>query len=98
MPADRLLVGAGYEVHEAGDGDEALKISEELDIDVMVCDLVMPSLPGRWQALAGLLLFGLAYTAVWTLITWHLLQDNERFRVKDLFSRFFTSFPKWKTT
>ena len=65
---------------------------------LLLWQAVMPSLPGRWHALAGLLLFGLAYTAVWTLITWHLLQDNERFRVKDLFSRFFTSFPKWKNT
>lgn len=65
---------------------------------LLLWQAVMPGLPGRWEALAGLLLFGLAYSAAWILITWQLLQENERSRVRGLLNRFFNSFPKWKNT
>ncbi len=48
--AVRVLRGAGYDVLEAGDGEEALRVAggiEEKRIDLLVADLVMPRLGGR---------------------------------------------------
>jgi O-antigen/teichoic acid export membrane protein len=65
---------------------------------LLLWQAVMPGLPGRWATLAGLLCFGLAYSAAWTVLTWKLLEEDERFRVRGLFDRFFNAFPKWKNT
>jgi DNA-binding NtrC family response regulator len=44
----RILLGAGYSVHEAGDGIEALELINSGDpvTDVVVSDIVMPRLNG----------------------------------------------------
>jgi O-antigen/teichoic acid export membrane protein len=65
---------------------------------LLLWQAVMPGLPGRWATLAGLLLFGLTYSTVWAAVTWKLLQEDERSRVRGLLDRFFNSFPKWKST
>jgi two-component system cell cycle sensor histidine kinase/response regulator CckA len=46
--AARLLRARGYEVLEAGDGEEALAIAEEYagQIDLMISDVIMPGLDG----------------------------------------------------
>jgi len=46
--AARLLRARGYEVLEAGDGEEALLIAEEYagQIDLMISDVIMPGLDG----------------------------------------------------
>jgi CheY-like chemotaxis protein len=46
--AARVLVSAGYAVHEVGDGQQALKFLQEGDsnVDVVVSDIVMPRLNG----------------------------------------------------
>jgi DNA-binding NtrC family response regulator len=48
------LQHAGYEVLEAGDGAEAIRLFEERDarIDLLATDTIMPSLGGRDLALA----------------------------------------------
>jgi two-component system, cell cycle sensor histidine kinase and response regulator CckA len=47
--ARRSLEKAGYTVHEAGDGAEALELHERIDgqIDLVVTDVVMPKMSGR---------------------------------------------------
>ncbi len=57
----------------------------------------MPAHPGRWAMLAGLTLFGLAYSLAWALITWQQLHAEERSRLRGLLARFFNSIPKWKS-
>ena len=46
--AHRVLVEHGYDVHEAGDGSEALELVRTLydRLDVVVSDIVMPRLNG----------------------------------------------------
>lgn len=46
-----VLSGDGYEIAEARDGREALEILQDRDADLIVLDLVMPSLTG-WDVLA----------------------------------------------
>jgi len=41
-----LLRGEGYEVHEATDGDAAIKLIDELDLDLVLTDLRMPGSDG----------------------------------------------------
>jgi two-component system cell cycle sensor histidine kinase/response regulator CckA len=50
----RMLIGEGYQVHEAGNGRDALRVmAEESDrIDLVLSDLVMPYLGGRELAAA----------------------------------------------
>jgi signal transduction histidine kinase len=44
----RALRDLGYEVLEAGDGDEALRVSGQLDrLDLLVTDMAMPRMSGR---------------------------------------------------
>ena len=40
------LEDAGFEVHAVGDGDEALEASRRLDYDLMILDLLLPSMSG----------------------------------------------------
>ena len=40
------LVGAGYEVVEAGDGKEALALLDGRQINMAICDLNMPNMNG----------------------------------------------------
>ncbi len=40
------LRSAGYDVHEAGDGQEALTIAKELTPDLVITDLQMPYMSG----------------------------------------------------
>ena len=40
------LKGAGFDVVEAGDGEEALKILEDRAIDVIITDINMPRMDG----------------------------------------------------
>jgi CheY-like chemotaxis protein len=35
-----------FEIHQAGDGEEALKIVEEISPDIIFCDIVMPNMDG----------------------------------------------------
>ena len=42
----RVVIGAGYDVMEAGDGDEALALASELRPDLIVLDLMMPRMSG----------------------------------------------------
>jgi CheY-like chemotaxis protein len=42
----RALVRAGFEVHEAGDGEAALLVLERLVPDIVITDLAMPRLSG----------------------------------------------------
>ena len=48
-----FLRSAGYAVHEAADGGDALSIAVEFRPDVIVMDLSLPSMDG-WTAIAGL--------------------------------------------
>lgn len=41
-----ILQDEGYRVHEAADGETALKILEDVDIDLVLCDLKMPGYDG----------------------------------------------------
>ena len=41
-----LLREEGYQVHEAGDGKAAIKLAEELDLDLVLTDLVLPGADG----------------------------------------------------
>ena len=41
-----ILEGAGYQVTEAGNGQEALKVMEEHTIDLVVLDIMMPGMDG----------------------------------------------------
>jgi len=41
-----LLREEGYKVHEAGDGDAALKLIDEVKIDLVLADLKMPGMDG----------------------------------------------------
>ena len=43
-----VLESYGYEVLEAGNGDEALQLLNEHPVDVMLLDLVMPRRDGLW--------------------------------------------------
>lgn len=47
------LRAAGYAVHEAADGGDALALALEFRPDVIVMDLSLPSMDG-WTAIAGL--------------------------------------------
>ena len=42
----RVVIGAGYRVVEAGDGDEALALAGEHRPDLIVLDLMMPRMSG----------------------------------------------------
>jgi CheY-like chemotaxis protein len=48
-----FLRAAGYAVHEAADGCDALAMALEFRPDVIVMDLTLPSMDG-WTAIAGL--------------------------------------------
>jgi two-component system, cell cycle response regulator DivK len=48
-----FLRAAGYAVHEAGDGCDALEMALEFRPDVIVMDLSLPSMDG-WTAIASL--------------------------------------------
>ncbi len=42
-----IIKGVGtYEIHEAGDGIEALKVVSEQNPDLVFCDIVMPNMDG----------------------------------------------------
>jgi DNA-binding NtrC family response regulator len=41
-----LLKGEGYEVHEAADGNAAISLIDELDLDLVLTDLMMPGADG----------------------------------------------------
>ena len=41
-----LLREEGYQVHEAGDGKAAIKLADELDLDLVLTDLVLPGADG----------------------------------------------------
>jgi signal transduction histidine kinase/CheY-like chemotaxis protein len=43
---DGFLAGSGYEVVRAAGGREALEAARETDVDLVICDLVMPDLDG----------------------------------------------------
>jgi two-component system cell cycle sensor histidine kinase/response regulator CckA len=43
----RLLKEKGYEVLEAADGNEALKLIDENVFDLIISDLILPDLDGR---------------------------------------------------
>jgi CheY-like chemotaxis protein len=45
--ARQALKLCGYRVHSARDGSEALEILGRTEIDLMVCDVIMPGLDGR---------------------------------------------------
>jgi len=42
----RVSLGAGWSVHEAGDGEEALALARTLAPDLVILDLMMPRLNG----------------------------------------------------
>lgn len=42
----RVVIGAGYTIVEAGDGDEALALASEHRPDLIVLDLMMPRMSG----------------------------------------------------
>ena len=42
----RVLTGAGYNVEEAADGMEALKLVREKPYDLLILDIMMPQLDG----------------------------------------------------
>ena len=42
----RVVIGAGYRIVEAGDGDEALALASEHRPDLIVLDLMMPGMSG----------------------------------------------------
>ena len=42
----RVVIGAGYRIVEAGDGDEALTLASEHRPDLIVLDLMMPGMSG----------------------------------------------------
>jgi DNA-binding response OmpR family regulator len=42
----RVVIGAGYTIVEAGDGDEALALTREHQPDLIVLDLMMPRMSG----------------------------------------------------
>ena len=72
----------------------------------LVWQASLPAALGRWETLAVLCLFGIAYSALWSLITWHQLDADERERVRGLLGRFANSFAnslpksflKWRST
>ena len=41
-----LLEGEGFEIQEAGDGQTALALTEELTFDLIILDIMMPGLNG----------------------------------------------------
>ncbi|HEV2731110.1 MAG TPA: response regulator [Terriglobales bacterium] len=46
MASQRSLVGAGYSVTEAGDGEEGLRVARDLRPDLIVLDMMLPKLDG----------------------------------------------------
>ena len=44
--AKRALASAGYSMFEAGNGHEAIKVMERVNIDLAVMDIIMPSKEG----------------------------------------------------
>jgi CheY-like chemotaxis protein len=42
----QILEEAGFEVHEAGDGSQAIRAYRRLDPDLVLCDLFMPDQDG----------------------------------------------------
>jgi DNA-binding NtrC family response regulator len=63
----KLLLGRKYDIHTAGDGHEGLKVMEQTQFPVVICDLRMPGMSGsavleavaeRWPATVGILLTG----------------------------------------
>ncbi|NJD35685.1 MAG: hypothetical protein FIA96_12785 [Betaproteobacteria bacterium] len=73
---------------------------------LLVWQASLPAAFGRWETLAVLSLFGITYSALWSVITWHQLRAGERQRVRALLVRFANSvsnsllklFPKWRIT
>lgn len=45
-PRIRALEMAGYAVHSAGNGKQALALLDELDVDIVVSDVIMPEMDG----------------------------------------------------
>src|SRR5438552_1790752 len=43
---ERVLVRAGYEVTTAQDGEEALRVAEEMHPDLILLDMLLPKLSG----------------------------------------------------
>ncbi len=41
-----FLAGSGYEVVRAAGGREALELAREIEVDLVICDLVMPDVDG----------------------------------------------------
>ncbi|HLN28822.1 MAG TPA: response regulator [Gemmataceae bacterium] len=41
-----MLAGAGFEVVEAGTGEEALRILDDLGADLLLCDIFLPGADG----------------------------------------------------
>ena len=71
----RLLAGAGYQVHVAEDGEQALELAAALDtpVDLLLTDVVMPRAGGhkvardlraRWPQLAVLFMSGYTDDAI----------------------------------
>jgi DNA-binding NtrC family response regulator len=63
----KLLLGRIYDIHTAGDGHEGLKVMEQTQFPVVICDLRMPGISGstvlesmaeRWPTTVGILLTG----------------------------------------
>jgi two-component system phosphate regulon response regulator PhoB len=42
----RVVIGAGYDIVESGDGDEALELAAEHPPDMIILDLMLPRLSG----------------------------------------------------
>ena len=47
VATERALARAGYEVHSAGDGEEALRLAREKAPDLMLLDMMLPKMAGQ---------------------------------------------------
>ena len=73
----------GYEVVEAGDGQQALDALAEGPIDVLVCDLMMPRIDG--QELARRMRFAYPNTKIILMSAYHLTRAQlERAQVGEI--------------